>query len=179
MSKDKDKEEDYRIEPVEGAPISLDKVSKLIEKTGKAKSNLYVLLDNGGSGFVNDSPDLLNVTIEERENQAMYFLSLNLPLPPYLKKYLEYMYEDDKQDIDAMYKYAKTNAELKQIIGIIQLVGGSLNAAKKQNKSVRLYIEEPETRMHPKRERRVISLLEKLKKDYGYNEDTTKEVKEE
>lgn len=176
MSKVKDNSgDDMRVEPVDGAPISLKKVSNHISKTGTAKSNMYVLVDNSHSGFVNDDPTLANITIQEREDQAMYFLGLNLPLPPYLKKYIELMYKDDSPDVESMYKYAKTNAELKQIIGLIQLVGGSLNMAKKQKKHVRLYIEEPETRLHPKRERIVVSLLEMLKKDYGYNEDTKPE----
>lgn len=171
MIRENEEENDMRVEPVDGAPISLEKVSKHISKTGTAKSNMYVLIDNTNTGFVNDDPTLANVTIQEREDQAMYFIGLNLPLPPYLKKYIEHMYKDDKPDVEAMYKYAKTNPELKQIIGLIQLVGGSLNMAKKMKKSVRLYIEEPETRLHPKRERMVISLLEMLKKDYGYGEE--------
>ena len=159
---------DMRVEPVDGAPISLLKVSDLLAKDKKAKSNMYLLIDGSSSGFVNDDPNLANITIAERDIQADYFLSLNLPLPPYLKKYLELMYEDDKPDIESMYKYAKTNAEMKQLIGLIQLVGGSLNIAKKQKCGVRLFIEEPETRMHPKRERRIMSLIEQLKKDYGF-----------
>lgn len=164
MKKSKDSD-DLRVEPVDGAPISLKKVSDYV---GPNKE-LTVLVDNSSSGFVNDDPTLANVGIQDREDQAMYFLGLNLPMPPYLRKYLEYMYEDDKPDLDAMYKYAKTNKELKQIIGFIQLVGGSLNMARKQSKNVRIYIEEPETRLHPKRERRVMMLLDMLKKDYGFN----------
>lgn len=169
-----EKNEDLRVEPVDGAPISLKKVSEHLSKTGKSKTNTYVLIDGSSSGFVNDDPFMANITIEERDKQAEYFLDLNLPLPPYLKKYLEYMYEDDKPNIESMYKYAKTNAELKQLIGLIQLFGGSLNMAKKAKKSVKLYVEEPETRMHPKRERRIMMLLEMLKTDYGFVDIETK-----
>jgi hypothetical protein len=161
--------EDMRVEPVEGAPISLKKVVEHINKTKPADKpdGIYVLVNNLSNGFVNDDANMANITIEEREIQANYFLSLNLPLPPYLEKYLIYMYEDDKPDIKAMYKYASTNPELKQLIGLIQLFGGSLKMAKDMKKSVRLFVEEPESRMHPKRERRIMSLLEKLKTDYG------------
>lgn len=165
--------EDMRIEPVDGAPISLKKVSDHLTATAdtKNKSNTYVLVNNMGIGYVNDDPHMANITIREREIQADYFLSLNLPMPTYLRPYLEYMYEDDGQDIDALYKYASSNDELKQIIGLIQLFGGSLNMARKAKKGVKLYVEEPETRMHPKRERRVMGLLEKIKKDYGFKEE--------
>lgn len=172
----KNSNDDMRVEPIDGAPISLKKVSSHLDKTGKSKDNIYVLIDGSASGFTNDDPHLANVTIEERDKQADYFLSLELPLPPYLKKYLEMAYEGDGVDLEGMYKYAKTNAELKQLIGLIQLVGGSLNIARKQQKSIKLWIEEPETRMHPKRERRIMSLIYALKKDYGFDEttDTTK-----
>jgi predicted ATP-dependent endonuclease of OLD family len=62
---------------------------------------------------------------------------------------------------------------MMQLIGMIQLVGGSLNIARKEQKGVRLYIEEPESRMHPKRQAKMVSLLEMLKKDYGFTETTT------
>lgn len=157
-------EEDMRVEPVEGAPISLRKVSRHTEST-----EIKVLVDGSGSGFVNDDPTLANITIVEREFQATYFLSLGLPLPAYLKKYIEFMFSDDGSpcNAEAMYKYAATNAELKQIIGMCQLVGGALNMARKADKGIRLFIEQPEAYQHPKRQSRMMSLLMMLKEDYG------------
>lgn len=157
-------EPDYRVEPEEGAPISLKKVSRYTEPT-----ELKVLVDGAGSGFVNDDPTLVNVTVVEREFQAMYFIGLGLPLPAYLKKYIEYMFNDDGKpcNAEAMYKYAASNAELKQIIGMCQLVGGALNMARKADKGVRLFIELPEAHQHPKRQSRMMSLLMMLKEDYG------------
>lgn len=162
-----------RVEPVDGAPLSLKKISDKLsaeQPTSKNKSNLYVLVDNTTSGFAHDDPHMANITISEREYQADYFLDLKVPLPAYLRPYLEYMYEDDKPDIDAMYKYAKTNAELKQIIGLVQLLGGSLNMAKKARKNIKIFIEEPEARLHPKRERKMMALIEKIRKQYGFEE---------
>lgn len=157
------KEIDYRTVPEEGAPISLKKVVDNIKI-----DELLVLVDNSASGFVNDA-NLVNVTIEEREKQADYFLGLNLPLPPYLKKYLKFVYSiEDDSEMESMYKHANTNVEMKQLIGFIQLIAGSLNLARKMKRGVRIYIEEPETRLHPKRERMIMSLLEEIKKDYGY-----------
>ena len=168
-----EKENDLRIEPVDGAPISLQKV--LDANVITPSKDLTVLLDQTGCGIVNDTVEYANVTIDAREEQAKYFLSLDIPLPEYLKKYLAYMYEDDEVNLEGMYKYASTNPELKQLIGFIQLVGGSLNIARKMNKSVKMFIEEPEARLHPKRERRIVSLLEMLKRDYGFNEQTPTE----
>ena len=84
------------------------------------------------------------------------------------------MYKDDGVDVEAVYKYAKTNNEMKQIIGMIQLFGGSLNIARKMQKSIKLFVEEPEARLHPKRERTMMLLLETLKKDYGFTDAQTK-----
>lgn len=157
--------EDFRTEPEDGAPISLKKVSKIL----KPSKEIYVLIDSSSSGFVNDDPSLVEVSIQDREEQAMYFLNLDIATPPYLKKYLEFMYAGEKVDIDSMMKHGKTNPELKQIIGLVQLVGGSLNHARKNKVHFRMHIQEPETRMHPKREAKIVSLIEMLKKDYGFN----------
>jgi len=170
----KEKNEDMRVEPVDGAPISLKKVSDHLSKERKAKSNTYVLIDSTASGFMPDDPMMANITIAERETQADYFLGLNLPMPTYLRPYLELMFPDE--NVDNLYKYAKTNGEMRHIIAIVQLFGGSLNIAKKQKKHVKIYLEEPETRMHPKREARMMMLIEKLKKDYGFNETEEKET---
>lgn len=159
--------EDMRVEPVDGAPLSLKKISAHLDKHGKSKNNLYVLIDGTASGFMPD-PMMANITIADREAQADYFLGLNLPMPAYLRPYFELMFPDE--NVDSLYKYAKTNGEMRHIIAIVQLFGGSLNIARKEKKHVKIYIEEPETRMHPKREARMMMLLEKIKKDYGFEE---------
>ena len=155
---------DMRVEPVEGAPISLRKVGRYTEPT-----EIKILVDGSASGFVNDDPTLANITVKEREFQADYFISLNLPLPVYLAKYIHFMFDDDGKpcNVEAMYKYASTNPELKQVIGMCQLVGGALNMARKADKGIRLYIEKPEADQHPRRQSRMMSLLMMLKEDYG------------
>ena len=163
------KNDDFRVAPEDGAPISLKKVSNITR--GK---DLSVLVDSTCSGFVNDDPSLLSITIADREAQGDYFLGLDTALPPYLKKYLEFMYEGESVNIESMCKYGKTNAELKQIIGMIQLFGGSLNSAKKRNVHIRIWLEEPEARLHPKREARMMSLIYKLRDEYGKKDESEK-----
>jgi len=165
--------DDMRVEPVEGAPISIKKVVNSKMFTERKDTTLTVLVNNTGIGIVNDDEHTANVTIKDREMQAEYFFGLKIEkMPEYLRKYLEYMYEDDKPDLDSMYKYGSSNGELGHIIAIIQMVGGGLKIAVRENKSVRFFLEEPETRLHPKRERRVIGLLEMLRKDFGPKEET-------
>lgn len=172
MSKNKNID-DVRVEPVDGAPISL---AKALDKM-KPQNHITVMVNQSGAGIVNDAPGVMNVTIADREMQADYFFGLNVqPMPEYLRKYLEYMYEDDKQDVEALYKYGSSNGELKHIIAIIQLVGGGIKQATRENKGVRFFVEEPETRMHPKRERRVMGLLEMLRKDFGPKDESKTEA---
>lgn len=121
-------------------------------------------------------------------------------IPAYLFRYLHYLmidsdgyggmkYPTDQSVIDALTNgslseqhedyvfiknfitYAEHNTEALQIIGFIQLVGGTLNLARKKGGHVRLYIEQPETGLHPKRQSRLMSALMSLRQDYGYNEE--------
>lgn len=70
-------------------------------------------------------------------------------------------------------KWGKTNTECLHLLGLVQLVGGTLKQATKSGHGLRFFIELPETGFHPKRERKVMSLLNKLKEDYGIKEDWT------
>jgi hypothetical protein len=168
-------DDDMRVEPVEGAPISLKKV---MEK--HPPNQLMVMVNGTGVGIVNDDPHTVNVTIADREMQADYFFGLKIEkMPEYLRKYLEYMFEGEDVNLDAMYKYASTSGELRHIIAIVQLVGGGIKTATREKKGVRFFLEEPETRLHPKRERRIIGLLEMLRKDFGPPEETKVESKTE
>lgn len=62
---------------------------------------------------------------------------------------------------------AASNAGLMQAIGMIQLMAGALNMAKKAGKGIRLYVENPETHMHPEQQCNLADLLVTLLKDYG------------
>lgn len=156
--------EDMRTEPVEGAPISMLKVSKMIDDQPAPKPDLHVLIENEGFGFVNDCPGMIEMNANDREMQAMYYLGLGLPYPPYLKEHLDYMFDCDTE---AMYKYAATNVEMKQLIGFIQLFGGSLKQATKAGANLRMWIVEPETHLHPKRQAKFMTLFNRLKDKYG------------
>lgn len=46
-----------RIEPMDGAPISLKKISDDIAKKGKS-GGTHILIDGSASGFINDDPTL-------------------------------------------------------------------------------------------------------------------------
>jgi len=157
----KEKKEDMRVEPIEGSPLSLNKIcnSKAVQET---PTELKVLIENEGYGFVNDTPHLANITVEDREIQAMYFLGLDLPCPPYLLKYLLIAYKGDADEakILGLYNYAKTNQEMKQLIGFIQLFAGCCKH------KMSCYIEHPETHLHPKRERMFMSMFHAIKDDY-------------
>jgi predicted ATP-dependent endonuclease of OLD family len=63
--------------------------------------------------------------------------------------------------------YCKSNAESRQLIGLCILLAGALNLARKENRFPRIFIEHPETHLHPKMECKLMTLLEQIKKDYG------------
>lgn len=81
--------------------------------------------------------------------------------------------DPEYQQIHSFIKWAKNNTEATHLIGLLQLVGGSIRSASKQNSNVRIFIELPETGFHPKRERKLMMLLEKLKEEYGLKKDWT------
>ena len=159
-----------RTVPEDGAPISLLKFSDSIQGQ-QAPGDILALIDQTMSGFVNDDPERLDITIEAREQQAQWYLEEGLPLTEDLKRHLTYMYEDTKPDIEALWKFGKTNAELKQLVGLIQLFGWSMRDAAKHGVRLKFRIEEPETRLDPKRTARVMSLIYKLRDEYGIKQD--------
>lgn len=81
--------------------------------------------------------------------------------------------DEEYQRIESFIKYAKSNTEATHLIGLLQLVGGTLRAYAKKNSGCRMYIELPETGFHPKRERCLVTLLYKLREDYGIKANWT------
>ncbi len=75
---------------------------------------------------------------------------------------------EEYQSIHNFIKWGKTNTEAVHLIGILQLVGGSIKAAARNKSGLKMFIELPETGFHPKRERKIMSMLNKLKDEYGY-----------
>lgn len=124
-------------------------------------------------------------------------IAAEMDIPAYLYRYLRYLfivdqntsykktmpYETDadfrkamrdktvdKKDYDMLYNmilYAEENPEMAQAIGLIQLVAGTLKRVVHSRSGIRIFIENPETHMHPKRERLIMSMLQMLKKEYG------------
>lgn len=81
--------------------------------------------------------------------------------------------DEEYQKVYNFIKWGKSNSEATHLIGLIQLVGGTMYARSKKNQGCMFYIEFPETGFHPKRERLIVSLLTKLKEEYGIKEDYT------
>lgn len=81
--------------------------------------------------------------------------------------------DEEYQQIEAFIKYAKSNTEALHLIGLLQLVGGTMRAYAKKNSGCRMFIELPETGFHPKRERILVTLLYKLREEYGINANWT------
>jgi hypothetical protein len=163
------------------------------------KNFLTVLIDQTGTGFIQDEPTLVQVMIQDRIEQAHYYRDhiFNGKQPSaYLYRYIHWVmlddcakppkYSTDQSILDANMRgeltaeseefklilnyinYCKHNPEIAHLIGLVQLVGGSLKAAAKQKNKLRIFIEHPETGMHPKRERLLVSLLHRLRDQYGF-----------
>ena len=162
---------------------------------------LTVLIDGTGLGIVKDEEGMLYITPEDCSQQALHYCKTIFDgkrVPAYLYRYLHYMfinnayhpkYNSDQDVANAfinkelteeseeyiqirnMITYAEHNTELLQVIGLIQLIGGSLNMARKSNSGLRLYLDRPETALHPKRQSSFMSMFEMLRKDYGWKED--------
>lgn len=82
--------------------------------------------------------------------------------------------DDEYQQIDAFIRYGVNNSEAIHLIGILQLVGGTIKQfARDTGGCPRFYIEYPETGFHPKRERMIMTLIHKLAEDYGPKKDWT------
>ena len=62
--------------------------------------------------------------------------------------------------------YLEHNKELCQCIGLIQLIMGTLSAAKKANTGVRFFVQEPETHLHPKRQSGFMTILNHIRESY-------------
>jgi predicted ATP-dependent endonuclease of OLD family len=174
-----------------GSPISIKKFNDTRSK--KDDKTFTVLIENEGLGFSHDDPEFIYITPNDCSEQAIYFLKNGFDpekLPAYLYRYLSLMYQLEKQfetnqeyndaiangsfgkedndykEVMNKVKYCESNHEAKQIIGLCQLFGGTLNQAKKAKVNVKIFIQEPETYLHPKRERMIMSLFQLIQKEY-------------
>ena len=157
-----------------------------------------MLLDQTGLGIAKDA-DALYITPAACTEQALFYAKDIFDgkyLPAYLFRYIRYMMFDDDlkkyptnsavlDDMQAgvltetspeyvevvnFLKYVEHNPEGLQLLGLIQLIGGSLNLIRKEQAPMRLYIEYPETSLHPKRSARFMSMFHMLSKEYGFTD---------
>lgn len=173
-------------------PISLDKFIKSTEHKLRA---FTVLVDGTGMGIHKDSNECVYVTPETCYAQANYYREEKFDgkrIPAYLYRYLNYMFNDDApfyesdqflldlynggeiteesedyQRILGLVKWCESNKEAAQVIGMIQIISGSLRIATQEKCGIRLYLEHPEHALHPKRQSRCMSMIVKLNKEYG------------
>jgi hypothetical protein len=176
-----------------GTPVSLNKVVLQLEMR---KINL--LVDGTGMGILKDAPNTVYITPEECQTQAKHYVD-NIfngrNIPAYLYRYMSYMFIDNapeyKTDADLveafnsgklseehedykhilnLIRWSNVNKEASQVIGMIQLIAGSLRIAAKNKAGIRLYLEHPEASLHPKRQSRAMSMILKLDEEYGYKD---------
>jgi hypothetical protein len=178
-----------------GSPVSLKKVIEQV--IGPEQKPFTVLVDRTGAGIAHDSDECIYVTPEQCSIQALYYKNNIFDgrrIPAYLYRALHYFYNDgrytpkyktDQDVIDAfikeeiteespeyiqilnLIKYCDSNSEAQQIIGLIQLIQGPLSIAKKQNVGFKLYLDRPETALHPKRQSAFMSWFTRTCEEYG------------
>jgi hypothetical protein len=180
-----------------GSPISLKKVMEQVEP-----KPFTLFVDGSGCGIAQDDESLIYITPSECSSQALYYSKSVFDgkrIPAYLYRYLGFMFgigkdyqtdeelvkdftdgtlteeSPDYKQILNLIKYCEYNDEAKQVIGLIQLVGGALNMAKKLMIGVKLYIDKPETSLHPNKQSKIPTLLIRLRDRYGFDESTFKE----
>jgi hypothetical protein len=113
-------------------------------KTGKIPAYLFRHL----SFFFCDDKDTTNVFAKTDEMLVEYFrLKVITETSP------QYIY------IKNLIEYCESNKEAGKLIGLIQLVAGIMNIAKKEKKGIKLYLENPETFLHPSRQSKLVSFL--------------------
>lgn len=177
-------------------PVSLDKLIK----NGHLKTKLTVLVDGTGLGIAKDSPECVYITPEETSQQALYFLKEKFDgrrIPAYLYRYLSYMFVDNSLEYESdqvladlfeggditeesndykyilsLIKYCESNKEAQHVIGMIQIIAGSLRIATQHKSGIKFYFEHPETGLHPKRQSRLITMIIRLHKEYGHGDLT-------
>ena len=173
------------------SPLSLAKIRDNLEMR-----DFTVLVHTSDVAIAPDYSRVFNVTMEERVFQAKYYLSEIFPktgkIPLYLLVYLYCLFEegipyatwiDHEQPLEEikkqipnfeevverytkMVKYAEHNLAYLHAIGMIQLLVGTMSQAKKANSSIAIYVEYPETAMHPKQQSRIVGFFTFLKNKY-------------
>jgi hypothetical protein len=177
--------------------IALKSPEQEDDPIGATKQDLIrVLIDNTGAGIAMDDPYTIYVTPEVRLEQAQHYrehVFNGSQVSAHLFRYLRYMFldadendyptnqsvadaardgkltedSDDYKAVINLIKYSDHNVEAAQVIGFIQIFAGILNHTSKKKIPIRLFIQHPETGLHPKRTARFMSLFYKIQNDYG------------
>ena len=181
-----------------GSPVSL---RKFLDNHGEGLKPLSVLVDGTGTGIMKDEDSVIYITAQDCAEQALYYsknIFNGVNIPEYLYRYLAFMMldrkyqtkeeliqdmkdgkitaeSDDYKHILNLIKYCEGSAESKQIIGLIQLLAGIMNEAKNAKVNIRIYLEHPETHLHPKRCSRFMSMFHHLNEEYGFADLEQKE----
>lgn len=177
-----------------GSPISLKKVIDTVLH-GKRHLTVLLDQDSQGFYTADAEVTVINSEICKEhalEFQSTHFNQKQMPL--YLLRHLlyffydkeplvyphnEFILEDLKEfvtndpegkriyaEILNKITYIKNNPEWQQVIGLIITICGCLNLAKKEQISCRLYIEYPETHLHPKREQKFMYFFHEVYNEY-------------
>ena len=162
---------------VRGLPGTVS-LKKLLKDPGfkRAPGPFTVLV--GELAIRNNAKDAVQeISPQDRAKQALYFIKTFPKLhPPYLTKWLQEAYDTKNIDfIHGIIDNAKSNREAQQLIGLIQLVLGALRLSKRHNAGCRLYLIEPETHLHPKRQARIMYVLNNIydEENGEYKQETT------
>lgn len=174
-----------------GSPISLQKILD----TQNISKPFSLFIDGTGQGIAHDAKEFLYITPEECSKQSIWY-SKNMfdgkHISQHLWRWISFMMLDKEYQkpedfikevtsgkitetnedyvfIKNFIAYCEHNPEAQQVIGLIQLLAGTLTDAKKNNKSIKIYIDRPETSMHPKRQQRFMSMFYKMEKEYGFD----------
>jgi hypothetical protein len=119
------------------------------------KSPITLLIDGSGEGIIKDIPVYV---VDETmcKLQGGYYCKEVYPKKRQLAKYV---YDDlkmfypshDAESFDNLIT-KDGNTEFAHILGLITVAHGVLAVCKKENKSVKMYFENPECHMHPNRQ---------------------------
>lgn len=173
----------------EGSPISIKKVMRNIT----INKDVTVLVDNSHQGYELDDESYMYITIKQREEATEYYIDNKFnekQISEWMYRYIYYMLygevkyntkedlvaefnsgkltlqSEEFQKISKFIKYSKTNLSSKHIVGLILNLAGILSMCKKKGVPPRVFIELPETGLHPQMQAKLMSLINIIRKDY-------------
>jgi len=172
-----------------GSPVSLKKVLKS-PSIQLRELNVFVTND---THIVKDAEDVSYITADMCKEQALYFLDTFFKgklIPHYAFHHILYLFSERNRDVYKEYPdsisvklsviskkltddsedykfvlnkftYGREDPEFLQCLGMIQLIGSYLKLG-----AQRIYIEHPETHLHPKRQSKFMTMMQNIRKEY-------------